>query len=473
MKRWPSCLALVGLAVALAPGAVGGEQEPSAPLQAGFAETDLTPKLGEQPVYVAGFGQNRKATGVHDPLKARAVVLRHGERKLALVSVDLVGFFHANVARVREQLPSFTYVLVTSTHNHEGPDTLGLWGPNPFQSGVDPAYLKVVEDQIVQAARDADAAARPVTAHLGTARAPELLHDGREPYVKHDELVALRFMDARTAKPAGLVVQWNCHPETLGSKNTAISADYVAATVAHLHSRHGCPVVYLTGTVGGLMTSLHVAIKDDKGKVLADGTWEKTERYGQLVGQLADRALEGAKALRLTPFAVRSREVFVPMDNKAYLLGRQLGVLRRQAFLWTGDPTQAEPVDQKVFDKPLCIRTEVAWLRLGELDVAAIPGEIYPELVLDQVQDPADPAADFPTAPVEPAIYKQLRGPYRMLVGLANDEIGYIIPKRQWDEKAPFCYGRTKAQYGEINSVSPAAAPILCRAFQELVAGQK
>jgi hypothetical protein len=140
--------------------------------------------------------------------------------------------------------------------------------------------------------------------------------------------------------------------------------------------------------------------------------------------------------------------------------------------VWAGDPYKAEPAGDLASEKrPLCVRTEVAWLRLGELDVAAIPGEIYPELVLDKVQDPPDPGADFPDAPVEPAIYKQLRGPHRLLVGLANDEIGYILPKRQWDEKPPFCYGRQKAQYGEANSVGPETGPIVCRAFKELVEG--
>jgi hypothetical protein len=89
-------------------------------------------------------------------------------------------------------------------------------------------------------------------------------------------------------------------------------------------------------------------------------------------------------------------------------------------------------------------------------------------LVLDKVHDPPDPGADFPEAAIEPAIYKQMGRWYRMLIGLANDEVGYIIPKRQWDEKPPFCYGRKKAQYGEVNSVGPEAAPILCRAFKEL-----
>src|ERR1700739_2863645 len=61
-------------------------------LQAGFAETDITPRVKEKTVFMAGFGHNRKATGVHDPLKARAVVFKHGQEKIALVSIDLIGF---------------------------------------------------------------------------------------------------------------------------------------------------------------------------------------------------------------------------------------------------------------------------------------------------------------------------------------------------------------------------------------------
>jgi hypothetical protein len=372
---------------------------------------------------------------------------------------------------VRKELPGFTYVLVTSTHSHEGPDTMGLWGPNWFTRGVDPAYLERLEGQVVAAVKAADKAARPVTARIGTVKAPELLHDNREPYVKHDELVAVQFVDAKSGKPTGVVVQWNCHPETLGSKNTEVSADFVGYAVDEVGKRQGCPVVYLTGTVGGLMTSLKVPVKDIAGKVLADGTYEKTERYGRLVGEAAEAALAKAKPIRLTPLEVRSREVFLPLDNKLYLLARQMGVLKRQAYRWTGDPGKAEAAGDAEVGKPLCLRTEVAWLRFGELEVAAVPGEIYPELVLGKVQDPADPAADFPDAAVEPAVYEGMAGPYRMVIGLANDEVGYIIPKRQWDEKPPFCYGRKETQYGEINSVGAEAAPILCRALRAVVKG--
>ncbi len=445
-------------------------------LNVGFGDQDITPTVKkDKPVYMAGFGQNRKATGVHDELHARAIVLQHGEKKVAIVAIDVVGFFQPNVDKVRGRLKGFTHVIVSSTHNHEGPDTLGLWGPNPFTSGVDADYLKLIEDRIVKAIEDGDKGLQPAAAVIGTETAPELLHDGREPYVKHDELVALRFDAVKTEKeapPLGIVVQWNCHPETLDSKNTEISADFVGYTVKYLHDKHRCPVVYMNGSVGGLMTSLKVEVKNEKGDLLEDGTFEKTERYGQLIGQLADKALKNGKTLKLVPIEARTRVVFVPMVNPVYMLGRQLGVLKRQAYLWKDDPAKAEAADAEETEKPLCIRTEISYLRLGELEIACFPGEIYPELVLDKVQDPVDPGADFPDAPIEPAVYKQLKGKYHMMIGLAGDEIGYIIPKRQWDEKPPYCYGRKKPQYGEINSLGPDTAPILCKAFKELVTGK-
>ena len=135
-------LAAVGLLLIVSLALVSPAPVPADPaepdLQVGFGERDITPKVGDKAkVYLAGFGKDRKATGVHDPLMARAVVLRHGKTKIAVASVDLVGFFLPNVENVRKKLDGFSYVLVTSTHNHEGPDTLGLWGPNPFQSGAD------------------------------------------------------------------------------------------------------------------------------------------------------------------------------------------------------------------------------------------------------------------------------------------------------------------------------------------------
>jgi hypothetical protein len=470
-RTLPAAALLLALAALSRPD----DRPAAAALEVGFGEADITPKVGpkERPVYLAGFGTGRTATGVNDRLMARAVVLAHGKDKVALVSVDLVGLFLGPARRVRKQLPGFRHVVVSSTHNHEGPDTLGLWGKTRLQSGVDADYLALVEKQIVAAVTRADKARKRVKATVGTTRAPELLADTRPPIVKHDELVVLRFEGAKGGENVGLVVQWNCHPETLGGKNTLLSADYVGYAVKHLRGAYKCPVVYLTGTVGGLMTSLHVPITSARGEKLKDGTFEKTARYGELLAEAAKKAVKAEKALKLTPIEARAREVALPLANKGFLTLRAYGVLDREAFLWEKGAAKGGPVKEIEKKKSYAIKTEVGYLRLGELEVACVPGEIYPELVLGKVPDPAPEGADFPDAPVEPAVYKQLKARHRMLIGLANDEVGYILPKRQWDEKAPYTYGLKSRPYGEINSPGPDTAPLLCEAFRRLVAGKK
>src|SRR6516162_8911244 len=78
------------------------------PLHVGFGETDVTPDPAKSAVWLAGFGKNRKATKIHDPLMARAVVFAHDKQKIAIVSVDVVGLFNDVAQSVRKQLPGFT-----------------------------------------------------------------------------------------------------------------------------------------------------------------------------------------------------------------------------------------------------------------------------------------------------------------------------------------------------------------------------
>ena len=75
---------------------------------------------------------------------------------------------------------------------------------------------------------------------------------------------------------------------------------------------------------------------------------------------------------------------------------------------------------------------------------------------------------DFPIDPVEvPSLRSQMEGKLNMIIGLANDEIGYILPKSQWDTEPPYAYGREKAQYGEFNSFGPEVGPVLHQASLE------
>ena len=279
-------------------------------LEVGFGETDITPKVDPEgkPVYLAGFGHNRKATGVHDPLMARAVVLEHDKTKIAIVCVDLVGFFHANVERVRKQLPGFSYVLVSSTHNHEGPDAMGLWGASSLQSGLDPDYLSPVEKQIVKAVKDADS--RPEVrdgAHRHGLKAPELLHDNRLP-----DRQARRSGGAAVHGGEGQQERRHGRAMELPSRDAGQQEHARQRRLRGLHGQASARPLSLSGGLphrhGGRADD-HAGLADhqrQRAKKLADGTYEKTERYGVLLGEAAEQALKASKAATLTPFTIRT-----------------------------------------------------------------------------------------------------------------------------------------------------------------------
>lgn len=462
------CLALlgliVGLSVSLPPHA--------AALEVGFGVVDITPDVGgDKPVYIAGYGQNRRATGVHDPLYVRAVVFRDGDQKIAMLTADVVGLFYGTTKTIREKLDGFSYVLVSSTHNHEGPDTMGIWGPSPFRTGIDPDYMRRLIDACVQAVNEADAAAVAAEALYGTAEDEKLLRDSRLPIVYDPVLRALRFTPPGDAsKTVGLVLQWNCHPEAMGGSNTEITADFNWATIARLEKKYQCPIVLFTGTVGGLMAPPRNVIQNEAGEYPGEGDFEYCRLYGEAVADLAIAAIESATPLQLTPFIVSARAISVPMTNPIYQMGRLVGIIDREGYVWTGDFREiGEPVTSKTANQTAAAETEVCYVRLGDLHVAGIPGELYPELVYGQYQDPLEPNVDFPDAPLEKPLVEILPGDKFLMIGLANDELGYIIPKRQWDDKPPFAYGRKERQYGEVNSIGPETAPILMQALEERV----
>jgi hypothetical protein len=449
-------------------GTIG--QLPAAELHVGFAERDITPEVGadKPPVWMAGYGSGRKAKGVHDPLMARAMVLKHGDEKIAFASVDLIGLQYEAVLKIRERLPGYKHVTVGSTHNHEGPDVIGIWGPSPLQRGVNDDYVRRVIEQTAAAILAAEKAAVAATAKYGIAKDESLMDDNRLPVVKDGVLRTIEFTSTRDGKPAGLLVQWNCHPEALGPKNKLLTADFPAATVAWLQQKYHCPVLYMSGAVGGLMSPPDNRIRNDAGEVLNEGDFEYARRLGEETAKLATRAIESAEPVQLTPFAVAEKQIALPVENRLYRLARQLKVLKREGRFWTGDPENfGEVVTEQRPGEPIAIITEVSCLRLGQLAIANLPCELYPELVYGQFQEPVDPAADYPEASLEPTVASLMPSDKWLFFGLANDEVGYVIPKRQWDEAKPFCYGRVKTQYGEINSCGPESAPVLMKALAD------
>ena len=174
-------------------------------LEVGFAHIDITPELrADSPVWLAGYYPGRAATGVHDPLFARCVVLKSGEQKIAWVSVDLIGLQFPAVQELRKRLTDFDYVLVASTHNHEGPDVIGVWGQSFLHRGVNDDYLALVVARMEQAVRRAEKHVRPARASWGTAADESLLRDNRLPIFKDGVLRLLRFADPRGRVDGGI-----------------------------------------------------------------------------------------------------------------------------------------------------------------------------------------------------------------------------------------------------------------------------
>ena len=58
-------------------------------------------------------------------------------------------------------------------------------------------------------------------------------------------------------------------------------------------------------------------------------------------------------------------------------------------------------------------------------------------------------------------------------MNLANDSIGYIIPKSEWDEDAPWIYGENEETYGEVVSLGPDTATVIHKNVMMLIEKSK
>jgi hypothetical protein len=435
---------------------------PPAPLLFGFAKRMITPDVGAKPVYLAGFDHGRRATGVHDDLWARAVAVSDGRQKIAIVAVDLIGLFHDDVLKAREELERSVpgaVLIVASTHDHQGPDTQGLWGKGRFSSGVDSAYVERVRRTAAEAAREALGRLVPGRLVLGRTRTPGFIEDGRLPRVIDDTLVVLQVVGEDGAT-LGTVVDWSSHPEALGRANTLVTSDYPHYLRARMEDRLGGTCVFLAGSIGGLMTPLGVKLSGPNGTAVPPESFAHAQAVGERAADAALEALRNGRPTVSSSLEHRSATVFLPLENRLFRLAALLGVLDRQ--LYSG----GRPATTLFGDD---VRTEVGYVRIGDVEALLVPGEIYPELVVGGIQDPQDPAADFSGAPRERPLFSLLSSEYRIVVGLADDAIGYVIPRSEWDAKAPFAYGRSKAQYGEVNSCGPSAAARLADAFAQML----
>jgi hypothetical protein len=446
-------------------------REEPRPLRVGFGRERINPDLSDprRPVWLAGFSQHRAATAIHDDLWAVACVLDDGYTRVGVVALDAIGFFHDDVIRARQRLApelKLDYTVLCSTHNHSTPDLLGLWGPDFLHTGVDPRYREQVITAAAQALAAAVAKLEParVAFHEIPVEPAGLVADTRKPEVFDPDLRVMHFTSPATGATLGTLVTWGNHPETPWSRNTEVTADfcgYLRDALEHGVRHEGRTLapgvggihLYINGAIGGLMTtSPGVAVRDPyTQEEFKTPSHDKARAVGR---QLAKRVLArladaNTVAAAHAPISVRARTIEMPLQNRLFLLAGVLGLIDRGHVRWQ------------------TLRTEVALVTFGDASLACIPGEIYPELVNGGIE--RAPGGDFDLEPLEvPPLRALMPGRVKFVFGLANDELGYLIPKSEWDRKPPYLYGAPKPVYGEINSVGPDAAGRIHAALREL-----
>lgn len=417
-------------------------------------------------------GNDRQATGYNDRLWARGVVLQRKDQRVAIVSLDLVGYFKNEVDTIRALvLPGsqIDFVLVSSTHQHEGPDTVGIWGPDATTTGIDYGYLDFVNASVAACIDDAAASLEPARVYyatgdsaglslgldpeddgFGTADSRVLVGDAALAPATQGRIIDPKMTVMQLTQREGsslsvlaTILNFASHPESLGSNNTLITSDFPHYVRERLEAEYGGVAIWLAGDLGVLQGPLRIDVLDP---VTGMPAVRRSFRFAEVHGtQLAERAIEIIDAVRLhreTGMPSPSQgdpspkirfatvdPVAIRMDNPFFRFFFAIGVLDvRRTFFTAGvsDPSVGfpfpppfDPIPQALGED---IHTEVSVLRIGIGQMAVVPTELDPQIGNEYRAQLVDEGAQ-----------------HTMIVGLGNDLLGYQVPFAKFDDSCQIC----------------------------------
>jgi hypothetical protein len=400
-------------------------------MKIGYAQNTITPSL-DKPVWLAGFENNRRAETIHDELFVRALAVQDEETTLVLVALDLIGFLRHDVYEILETLKvSETFrvlspkVVIASVHPHHGPDTIGLWGPDDKTSGVDADYMSALKEKISTTVLASLSTLKPASVSTTSVHVPGLAKNARNPEIVDDELTLAQFLTAEH-RPLVTLFNFPCHPEVLFDHNHHITADYVGYLRDEVEKQTGAPCIFFAGGLGGMMTP------DVK-----DHSFEEAEFMGKKLAE------EGIKALSL----VKGQKSNVSLQKKE-IAAKLTNPLYKIAFWRKLIPDTRNKKGQ--------VESEVNLIKIGDLWLATVPGELLPKLGLKLKAQLLDASRGAGVAGI---------------IGLANDELGYILPVE--DFKYPWNPFKPGKHYEETNSIGKGIAPAVMSALDELLEGEK
>jgi neutral ceramidase len=257
-------------------------------MKVGAASVDITPSLGlAMDGYEARVGG---ATGVHDPLSAFALVAEGDDgTAVALVVADLLQIDPGLQRVVAYDVLRTTGIprerlQLAGTHTHSGP----LVPP-------DSAVERVIGDRIAKAVERAWQQRRPAAVAVGVGHV-DGIGANRRPNggPLDDRVTVVRFdEDGAAGAPIATLVNYGCHPTTLGPDNNLYSADYPGVLRRELAQRIGGVTMFTTGPQGDVNPGGYSPEGSMVGVVVPWRTFESAERYGASLAAVADEVYRG------------------------------------------------------------------------------------------------------------------------------------------------------------------------------------
>lgn len=386
-------------------------------LRVGAAEAVITPSPG---TFLAGYGNDRKSTGVHDDLYAKAVVISDRDpagsgqdpagssrgNTVVLVTIDCIGLPFPVVQQIREatrqQIPSGAFdvghIVVSSTHTHSGPDVIGLWGADVMHSGIDDAYTDFLVSSTAGAIVRAWESLQPAEARYAVTTAGEGWVENISVQDELDkDLTVLQFRDAAGHSIATLT-NFACHPTILDGGNTLVSADFPSGFYKQMQTQLTGVNLYLQGAIGGWVQPENLS-----------RSFEAAEEKGEELARIAIRALAQSQPLQGHAVHFVSKQFEFPVSNQQFQGLARAGVLKREFNEGT--------------------LTEIAWFSVGDAMFATHPGETSPLYSM------------------QTKTMMQTSGP-KFVLGLGQDLLGYILKPEFFQSGttlhgAPYLTGRS------------------------------
>jgi hypothetical protein len=322
----------------------------------GSSKIDITPSM---PVYLCGYDlpirRQNLSQGSLYPLHARALYISGPREAVLFVILDLLGVTAACVSYLKDAIErahgvSQERIVISTIHTHSAP-MLGVTAPG----GVQPeGFLAEMYERILTAVDTAVRSRRPARMGYGFAVADachnrrhvmddgsivdewseEVRRHGLIPTGPRDPFVRMLKIDEVDGAPICVVVNYSCHPVVLTKNNLLMSADYVGYSLRHIEDGTEYPIaIHTTGAAGDINPSRRA----DDISVARD------------IGETIGRAAVGA---------VRSIET------------TDVGVLRVETERFEFRSVRDGEIGHGV----------VRLIKLGEVVVCTIPGELVTEL---------------------------------------------------------------------------------------------